>query len=52
MATPCQMQEFEIEMERLSSRMEHLKSQNEVLVLSLAESRAHSDRLTVLLGQV
>ena len=46
------MQEFEIEMERLSSRMEHLKSQNEVLTLSLAESRAHSDRLTVLLGQV
>ena len=45
------MQEFEIEMERLCSRMEHLKSQNEVLALSLGESRAHSDHLTVLLGK-
>ena len=39
------MQEFEIEMERPCSRMEHLKSQNEVLALSLGESRAHSDHL-------
>jgi len=28
------LQEFEIEMERLSSRIEHLKSQNEVLTLT------------------
>ncbi len=45
------LQEFEIEMERLSSRMEHLKSQNEVLNLTLIESKNHCDNLTVLIGK-
>ena len=45
------MQEFEIEMERLSSRIEHLKSQNEVLTLTLTESKNHCDNLTVLIGK-
>lgn len=44
-------QEFEIEMERLSSRIEHLKSQNEVLNLTLTESKNHCDNLTVLIGK-
>ena len=45
------LQEFEIEMERLSSRIEHLKSQNEVLNLTLTESKNHCDNLTVLVGK-
>ena len=38
-------------MERLSSRIEHLKSQNEVLTLTLTESKNHCDNLTVLIGK-
>ena len=45
------LQEFEIELERLSSRIEHLKSQNEVLTLTLTESKNHCDNLTVLIGK-
>ena len=45
------LQEFEIEMERLSSRIEHLRSQNEVLTLTLTESKNHCDNLTVLIGK-
>ena len=45
------LKEFEIEMERLSSRIEHLKSQNEVLTLTLSESKNHCDNITVLIGQ-
>ena len=45
------LQEFEIEMERLSSRIEHLKSQNEVMTLTLTESKNHCDNLTVLIGK-
>ena len=44
------LQEFEIEMERLSSRIEHLRSQNEVLNLSLEESKNQCNNLTVLIG--
>ena len=46
------LQEFEIEMERLSSRIEHLRSQNEVLNLSLLESKNQCDNLTVLIGKL
>jgi len=38
-------------MERLGSRIEHLKSQNELLNLSLSESRNHCENITVLIGQ-
>ncbi len=44
------MREFEIEMDRLASRMEHLKAQNQVLTLTLKEAKDHGDELTVLLG--
>lgn len=37
-------------MERLASRSEHLRAQNDVLSLTLAESRAMGERLAVLLG--
>jgi len=36
--------------ERLASRSEHLRAQNDVLSLTLAESRAMGERLAVLLG--
>jgi ribosomal protein L7/L12 len=45
------MMEFEIEMERLASRIEHLKAQNEVLGLTLGESKDQCDNLTVLIGE-
>ena len=45
------LSEFEIEMERLGSRIEHLKSQNEVLSLTLQESKNNCDNLTVLIGK-
>ena len=42
--------ELELEVERLASRSEHLRAQNDVLSLTLAESRALGERLAVLLG--
>lgn len=45
------VREFEIETERLSSKIDHLKSQNDLLQLTLDESRAHTDRLSVLMGK-
>ena len=51
-AVENKLQEFEIEMERLSSRIEHLRSQNDVLNLSLQESKNQCDNLTVLIGEL
>jgi len=45
------IKEFEIEFERLASKIDNLKSQNDLLSLTLEESKAHSDRLTVLIGK-
>ncbi|XP_042898851.1 colorectal mutant cancer protein isoform X2 [Parasteatoda tepidariorum] len=45
------IKEFEVEMERLNSRIEHLKSQNDLLNLTLDESKGHCDRLSVLIGK-
>ncbi len=45
------VKEFEIEMERLASRIEHLKAQNEVLSLALGESKNQCENLTVLIGK-
>ena len=45
------IREFEIEVERLQSKIDHLKSQNDLTCLSLGESKAHCDRLTVLIGK-
>ena len=47
----AKMKEFEIEMERLAAKMQHLKAQNEVLSLTLDESKNHCDNLTVLIGE-
>ncbi len=45
------IKDFEVELERLTSKIDHLKSQNDLLVLTLEESKAHCDRLTVLMGK-
>lgn len=45
------LQEFEIEMERMSSKIEHLRSQNDVLTMTLEESKNNCDKLTVLMGK-
>ncbi|XP_070545684.1 colorectal mutant cancer protein-like isoform X3 [Ptychodera flava] len=45
------IREFEVEMERLNSKIEHLKSQNDLLQLTLEESKANADRLTMLVGK-
>ncbi|CAL8130708.1 unnamed protein product [Orchesella dallaii] len=45
------LREFEIETERLSSKIEHLRSQNDVLTLNLEDAKGNADRLTVLMGK-
>lgn len=45
------IRELELELERVSTRGEHLKSQNEVLELTLQDSKSLTDKLTVLLGK-
>ncbi|XP_071788109.1 colorectal mutant cancer protein-like isoform X3 [Asterias amurensis] len=43
--------DIEVEMERLNSKIEHLRSQNDLLQLSLEESKCSADRLTMLVGK-
>ena len=50
-AVAGKMREFEIEMERLASKIEHLKAQNEVLGIALGESKNQCESLTVLIGE-
>lgn len=45
------IREFEIEFERLTSKIDHWKSQYDLLSLNLEESKAHTDRLSVLIGK-
>ncbi|XP_076309439.1 colorectal mutant cancer protein-like isoform X2 [Tachypleus tridentatus] len=45
------VREFEVELERLNSKIEHLKSQNDLLAITLEESRGQCDRMSVLLGK-
>ena len=45
------VREFAIETERLQSRLEHLRAQNDVLTLNLNDTKGHADHLTVLLGK-
>ena len=49
--TDSKVQEFEIEFERLHSKIDNLKSQNDLLGLTLEESKSQSDRLSVLIGK-
>ncbi|CAL8130718.1 unnamed protein product [Orchesella dallaii] len=45
------LREVEIEIDRLNSRIDHLRSQNDVLTLNLEDAKSHADRLTELLGK-
>ena len=45
------VREFEIELETLQSKVDHLKSQNDLLTLTLEESKAHCDHVTMLIGK-
>ena len=45
------VKEFEIEFERLQSKIDHLKAQNDLLTATLDESKANCDRMTVLMGK-
>ena len=47
----AKIRELEIEFERLTSKIDNLKSQNDLLALTLEESKAHCDHLTVLIGK-
>ncbi|XP_023711663.1 colorectal mutant cancer protein isoform X4 [Cryptotermes secundus] len=43
--------QYEIETERLTSRLEHARAQNAVLALTLDESKTQCDRLSLLVGK-
>ncbi|XP_025155488.1 colorectal mutant cancer protein isoform X2 [Harpegnathos saltator] len=43
--------QFEVETERLNSRLEHARANNAVLALTLHESKAQCDRLSLLVGK-
>ena len=45
------LQEYEIEVDRLKARIDHLKSQNDVLSLGLSESKSHCEHLIFLMGK-
>ncbi|KAJ8311750.1 hypothetical protein KUTeg_011105 [Tegillarca granosa] len=45
------VKEFEIQFEMLQSKIDNLKSQNDLLNLTLEESKALTDRLSVLIGK-
>ncbi|ROT73250.1 Colorectal mutant cancer protein [Penaeus vannamei] len=45
------LKEFEVEIERLHAKVDHLKAQNDVLAITLSESKAHCDHLSILIGK-
>lgn len=45
------LKEYELEIEMLTSRYDHLQAQNNVISLSLEESRNNADRMSVLMGK-
>ncbi|KAK8387627.1 hypothetical protein O3P69_018262 [Scylla paramamosain] len=45
------LKEFEVEIERLHARIDHLKAQNDVLAVTLSESKSHCDHLSILMGK-
>ncbi|XP_044742607.1 colorectal mutant cancer protein isoform X2 [Chrysoperla carnea] len=48
---PPDEQAFETEIHRLTTKIDNLKSQNNVLSLTLTENKAHCDKLTLLCGK-
>ncbi|XP_050966177.1 colorectal mutant cancer protein isoform X1 [Labeo rohita] len=45
------IREFEVETERLNSRIEHLKSQNDLLTITLEECKTNAERMSMLVGK-
>ncbi|XP_054975417.1 colorectal mutant cancer protein [Sorex araneus] len=45
------IREFEVETERLNSRIEHLKSQNDLLTITLDECKSNAERMSMLVGK-
>lgn len=45
------LKEYELEAERLHSKIDHLKAQNDVLEATLNESKAHCDQLALMTGK-
>lgn len=45
------LKEFEVEIERLHAKIDHLKAQNDVLAVTLNESKSHCDHLSILMGK-
>ncbi|XP_032228543.1 colorectal mutant cancer protein isoform X2 [Nematostella vectensis] len=45
------LKEYELEMERLRSKVDHLQAQNNVISLSLEESRENADKMCILMGK-
>ena len=45
------LKEYELEIEMLTSRFDHIQAQNNVISLSLEESRNNADRMSVLVGK-
>ncbi|KAK7497841.1 hypothetical protein BaRGS_00010975 [Batillaria attramentaria] len=43
--------EYRLELDRVQSRADHLRAQNDTLALTLAESKAHAERLSGLVGK-
>uniref|UniRef100_A0A8C9SQM6 MCC regulator of WNT signaling pathway n=1 Tax=Scleropages formosus TaxID=113540 RepID=A0A8C9SQM6_SCLFO len=46
-----QIREFEVETERLNSRIDHLKSQNDLLAITLEECKSNAERMSMLVGK-
>lgn len=46
-----QIKERELQLERQNTKVEHLKSQIDVMALTLAESKGYADKLSMLVGQ-
>ncbi|XP_073914973.1 colorectal mutant cancer protein isoform X2 [Castor canadensis] len=45
------IREFEVETERLNSRIEHLKSQNDLLTITLEECKNNAEKMSMLVGK-
>ena len=45
------LKEYELEIERLTSKLDHLQAQNNVVSLSLEESRSNAERMSMLVGK-